>query len=285
MKISKPSPLFLSERSIQTELPAYVMGIVNATPDSFFSESRMVGNVNKAVESALEMISKGADIIDIGGESTRPGADYVSVDTELKRVIPIVEGIRKYSVCPISIDTRKSKVLKEALRCGANILNDISAMQDDPNSLEMVLDSNIPVILMHKKGTPLNMQKNPVYTDVIKDVTEYLQNRIKYIVEKGVDDNKIIIDAGIGFGKNLADNISLIKASEKIKKGCGKKRHIVMALSRKTCIGEITGKEPERRLYGTIAANLLAVQYGADILRVHDVAAAVDMLKIYKEIG
>lgn len=278
-------PIYLADKIITTDLDAYVMGILNVTPNSFWNGSKILPkSTNEAIEKALEMVEAGCDIIDIGGEATNPGCDYVDADTELQRIIPVIEGIRKYSVCPISVDTRKSKVLTEALKFGVDILNDISAMEDDPKIVEVVSESKISVILMHKQGIPKNMQEAPKYQDCVNEVFEYLKNRGEFCIQNGIDSEKIIFDCGIGFGKNLQNNIDLIKATNRFTEILDKKHHVVMALSRKKCLRDITLRNVNECLASTISANLMAVKYGATILRVHDVGECVDMLKIYKEL-
>lgn len=261
----------LADRSIQTDLPAFVMGIVNVTPDSFWKESR------GGIEHALELIAQGADILDIGGESSRPGSDYVSEEEELSRIIPVIEGIRKVSDIPISVDTRKKNVMEKAFACGADILNDISALEDDPELGKFCGQNNIPVILMHKRGVPTNMQDNTSYSDVFKDVNEYLISRAEYAMNCGVKEDRIILDPGVGFGKGLAENARLIKDAAKLAEG---RFMVLMALSRKTCIGQMTGRDIPMRLSGTLAADLISVINGAKMVRVHDVAETVDTLKV-----
>lgn len=282
--------LSLLSGSISTELPSFVMGILNATPDSFWTDSRVLVGKNwkkKAVDKALEMIDKGVDIIDIGGESTRPGSEYVEGQTELQRVLPIVEGIRKYSSIPISIDTRKKMVFQPCYDAGCSILNDISALEDDEELATFVGEKNIPVILMHKRGIPVVMQKDVMYSNPVQEVAKYLTSRVEFALSKGMSPEHIILDCGIGFGKNLEANLALAKASDEILTYVSEHTeknfsHMVMALSRKTCIGEITGKPVEKRMAGTLAANLLSVAKGATILRVHDVEETVDMLRIMR---
>jgi dihydropteroate synthase len=282
--------LSLSSGSISTELPAFVMGILNATSDSFWKDSRVFIGRNwkkKAIDKALEMIEMGVDIIDIGGESTRPGSEYIEGKTELERVLPVVEGIRKYSSIPISIDTRKKMVFQPCYDAGCSMLNDISALEDDEELATFVGDKNIPVILMHKRGIPVIMQKDVVYTNPVQEVAQYLTSRVEFALSKGISPEHIILDSGIGFGKNLEANLALAKSSDQILRyvceHTGKDIfHMVMALSRKTCIGEITGKPVEKRMAGTLAANLLSVEKGATILRVHDVEETVDMLRIMR---
>jgi dihydropteroate synthase len=268
----------LAGRVLKTDLPAFIVGILNITPDSFWQESRYSGaELENTVTAALKMVEDGADIIDIGGESSRPGADYVSGDEEIARVIPVIRGIRKRSGCVISVDTRKKEVMKAALDEGADMLNDISALEDDPGLGKCAAEANIPVILMHKRGNPATMQADTVYTDPVKEVELYLRIRIDYAMCCGIARDKIILDPGIGFGKDLAANRALIKQSGQL---CGGEYPVLMALSRKTCIGEITGRDVSERLAGTLAANMYAVQHGASLVRVHDVKETADMLRV-----
>ena len=264
--------LNLSGRTVSTDLPAFVMGIVNATPDSFWSESR--GGVGRA----MSMIEEGADVLDIGGESTRPGSDYVDESEEIRRIVPIIREIRKTSDVPISVDTRKCSVMKAAFDEGADILNDVSALEDDSEIASFCAEKKIPVILMHKRGIPARMQKNTDYGDIFAEVDSYLRARCDYAMSAGIQADKIWIDPGIGFGKNLDGNFELIRKCGQL---CGGKFQVLMALSRKSCIGEVTGRSVEGRLPGTLAANLLSVEAGASMLRVHDVGQTVDTLKIY----
>ena len=279
MKIS------LATRNLETEKFAFVMGIINATPDSFFEKSRISQSLNETIENSLKMIEDGADILDIGGESTRPGSEYIGENEEIDRVLPILEGIRKFDKnIAISIDTRKTKVIKTCVNSGADILNDISALEDGENIAEFVSESKIPVILMHKRGVPFTMQKNTKYADVIKEVSEYLCERADFAFSKGISPEKIIFDLGIGFGKDLSSNLDLI-ANCNFFKTCWKHHQkggtpILMALSRKTCIGELTGKTVDQRLSGSLSANIFSVMKGASILRVHDVKETVDAIKV-----
>lgn len=270
--------LKLSHKIISTSLPAFVMGILNATPDSFYGESR--GGIQKA----KELIEQGADILDIGGESTKPGNAYISTEEELQRVIPLVKAIREFSDIPISIDTRKLEVMKQAFDCGADILNDISALEDDENMANWCAQYKIPVILMHKRGNPQNMQLNTEYENVVEEVKSYFEKRISYAKNNGIKTENIILDPGIGFGKKLADNVALIKKCGEFCNIGGEKFRVLMALSRKSCIGELTGETVENRLSGTLAANMIAVQNGATLLRVHDVKETIDMLKVMNEL-
>ena len=263
--------LILSDRTVTTTLPAFVMGIVNATPDSFFDRSR------GGVDEALRLIDEGADLLDIGGESTRPGSEYVSAEEEIRRVIPVIEGVRKVSDIPLSVDTRKFEVMKAAFEAGADILNDISALEDDERLAAFCSETKIPVILMHKRGNPSTMQKNTVYENVFDEVNEYLAARIDFALKSGIAPEKIWLDPGIGFGKNVGDNFELMKRCGEF---CDGKFPVLMALSRKTCIGQVTGRDVSERLWGTLAADLLSVLRGASMIRVHDVKEAVDTMKI-----
>lgn len=279
-----PPPIPLANRILTTEKPAYVMAIVNCTPDSFWEHSRSYPPA-QAAEKALEHFEAGADIVDIGGESSRPGSDYVSADEQIRRIVPVIEEIRRRSSGVISVDTRLLSVMKAARQAGADILNDISALEDDTNLASFAASEKIPVILMHKRGTPLIMQRNTDYTDAVRDIASYLADRIEYAVSEGIAPEKIIVDSGVGFGKDRAANISLIRSGavilDLIERRTGRRiMHNLMGLSRKTVIGEITGKETSERLAGSLAANMIAVQRGCTIVRVHDTAETADMLRV-----
>ncbi|QQY78861.1 dihydropteroate synthase [Keratinibaculum paraultunense] len=260
-----------------------IMGILNATDNSFYPKSR-VGNVENAVNRAMKMIEDGADILDIGGESTRPGSDPITVDEEIDRVVPIIKGIReKGKDILISVDTYRSKTAEEAIKAGADIINDISAMTFDENMANVVKKYNVPVILMHIKGTPKNMQKNPHYDDVVKEVQDYFKERIQYAKDKGIKEEKIILDPGIGFGKNFQHNMELIRNIDRF---FIFNLPILLAVSRKTSIGEALGGLPvDERLEGTMAISCYAAMKDVDIVRVHDVLEnkrAVDMIEVLK---
>lgn len=266
----------LANRTISTERPAFVMGIVNATPDSFWEGSR------GGIDQALRLIDEGADILDIGGESTRPGSSYVDEDEEIRRVVPLISEIRKLSSIALSVDTRKSRVMQAALDAGADILNDVSALEDDELMAALCAKSKIPVILMHKRGVPLTMQQNGSYNDVLHEVSSYLQERAAFAEQAGIEPCKIIVDPGIGFGKNTDANVALIRHCGQL---CEGRYPVLMALSRKTVIGEITGEAVSGRLFGTLAANLISVIAGASMIRVHDVKPAVDSMAVLEKIG
>lgn len=265
--------LKLADRTITTQNRAFVMGIVNTTADSFWEKSR------GGVEQALRLIDEGADILDFGAESTRPGAAYVSAEEECKRLLPVLKEVRKHSSIPISIDTRKYEVMKSCYEEGADILNDISALEDDEKLAPFCAEKKLPVILMHKRSTPDVMQNNTYYADIFKEVDSYLKSRVDYALKQGISADKIIVDPGIGFGKNAEDNCTLIKKCALL---CDSKYPVLMALSRKSVIGALTGRSVEQRLVGTVCADLISVLNGAFMIRVHDVKEAVDSLAVLK---
>lgn len=256
-----------------------VMGILNVTPDSFSDGGRFF-SLESAVAHARQLIREGADIIDVGGESTRPGAEPVPAEEELRRVLPVIRAIRKEFSVPISIDTYKAIVAEAALAAGANIVNDISALRFDPQMVEVVAHARVPVVLMHMLGTPQTMQQNPVYTDVVREIKEFLGERIAFARAHGI--REIIIDPGIGFGKTVAHNVEILRRLSELKDlGCP----ILIGTSRKSFIGKLGGTEENplpisERLEGTIASNVIAVLHGAQIVRVHDVAAMKRALAI-----
>jgi len=253
------------------------MGVLNITPDSF-SDGGLFFNKNRAVEHALKMRDEGADIIDIGGESTRPGAENISVDEEIRRVIPVIEELAKRTEIPISIDTCKSSVAKAAVSSGASMVNDISGLRFDSKMPGVIAQHDIPVVIMHIKGTPKNMQKNPVYNALIPEIMDYLREGIEIARHAGIDDNKIIIDPGIGFGKTVEHNLEIIKRLNNL---TGFEKPILLGPSRKSFIGKTLGGLPvSERLEGTAAATAIGIFNGANIIRVHDVKAMVRVAKI-----
>jgi dihydropteroate synthase len=243
-----------------------VMGVVNCTPDSFAVRFETAAD---AVSAARRMIDDGADIIDIGGESSRPGSEPVSAEEELARVMPVIEAVRSFSDIPISIDTTKAAVAQKALTAGVDIINDISALAFDDEMAAVVAQSRCAVVLMHIKGRPKTMQKNPHYDDFINEVTQYFDERLRFAVSHGIELEKIILDVGIGFGKRREDNLALIKHLDRFKRFG---RPLLVGASRKRFIGDLTGADEDERTPGSVAIAALAVQNGADILRVHDVA-------------
>ena len=243
------------------------MGVLNVTPDSF-SDGGQYLDTKSAVFHALKMAEQGADIIDIGGESTRPGSDPVSINNELARVIPVIEGIRGKSTIPISIDTYKSIVARAAIAAGANIINDISGLNFDPEMVNIVRDHRVPIIIMHIKGTPKNMQVDPQYDDLIQEVIDYFQKQIDFCRDNGVPKSKIILDPGIGFGKKLNDNFILIR---ELKRFTELGYPVLIGPSRKSFIGLTLDLPVEQRFEGTAAAITAGIMNGARIIRVHDV--------------
>ena len=255
-----------------------VMGIVNVTPDSFSDGGRHLLR-DAAISHALQLIAEGADILDIGGESTRPGAAIVEVQEELDRVMPVIEGLRDVGV-PLSIDTCKAEVMRAALAAGVHMVNDINALQQ-PEALAAVLSSNAAVCLMHKQGQPGTMQTQPQYVDVVLEVINFLRARVTEVEASGIARNRILIDPGFGFGKTLEHNLDLLRNLQKF---TALNVPLLAGLSRKSMLGLITGQEVSNRLPASLAAALLAVQRGARIVRAHDVQATCDVLKVWNAV-
>jgi dihydropteroate synthase len=245
----------------------WFMGVVNITPDSFSDPGECLDK-DRAVEKGLEMEKQGADILDIGGESSRPGSNPVSEEEELKRIIPVIAELRKRTKILISVDTTKAKVAEEALAAGADIVNDISAFRFDDRMPLLVSDSGAPVILMHMKGVPKTMQSNPYYEDLYQEIRCFLEERIATATAYGIQREKIIIDPGIGFGKSMRHNLAIINNMDFLE---NLDRPILLGISRKSFIGKILNLPPQERSEGTIASAVLSVLKGAHILRVHDV--------------
>ena len=244
-----------------------IMGILNVTPDSF-SDGGMYYDATRAIDFALQMAEEGADIIDVGGESTRPGAKTVELQKECDRILPVIEGIRTKSDILISIDTYKSEVARQSIARGAGMVNDISGMTFDPNMVDIIKESGLPVVIMHIKGTPKNMQKNPYYEDLMQELTEYFEERKKFARAKGILDQQIILDPGIGFGKRLQDNFQLLRELKKI---VDMGFPVLIGPSRKSFIGLTLDLPVDQRLEGTAAAVTTGILKGARIVRVHDV--------------
>lgn len=258
------------------------MGILNITPDSF-SDGGDYNSVDRAVERAGDFLRQGAAILDIGGESTRPYADAVTPEEEISRVVPVIKAIiEKFPKAVISIDTRNAVVMKVALEAGASIINDVSALQYDPESVKIAAGSDIPVCLMHMKGTPQDMQDKPVYENVIEEIMGFFKERIEFCVKNGVEKERLILDPGIGFGKAVQHNLLILKHIDQFKMlGCP----LLVGASRKSFIGKLYNDAPaDQRLGGSIAAALYAVQNGANIVRVHDVEETAQALRIFSSI-
>jgi dihydropteroate synthase len=253
-----------------------VMGVLNVTPDSFSDGGRFLDR-DAAVAHARRMVEEGADIVDIGAESTRPGAQAVTEDEELRRLMPVLEALADLS-SPISVDTRRVRVMREALAAGASMINDVQALQA-PGALETVAASDCAVCLMHMQGEPGTMQKNPRYGDVVSEVGEFLASRIAVAQAAGIERERIAIDPGFGFGKALAHNLELLRRlGELAVHGVP----LLVGLSRKSMLGAITGRPAEDRLAASIAAALLAAQHGAKILRVHDIRETKQALAVWQ---
>ena len=280
--LENPQGKILNCNGIKLELnETKIMGILNVTPDSF-SDGNQYLDADKAVKRALEMIAEGADIIDIGGESTRPGAKNVNAKTEIERVIPIIKKLREKTNIPISIDTTKAKVAKEALQTGASILNDISALQFDADMIKVLQNfPEVPVIKMHMLGTPKTMQDDPHYEDVIEEILSFFKERINFCEENGINRERIIIDPGIGFGKRQEDNLVILKKISEFKcLGVS----IMLGASRKSFIGNIYDSDSTERLAGSLASTAFAFQNDIEIIRVHDVNEQKNFLNVMKEI-
>lgn len=254
-----------------------VMGIVNVTPDSFYDGGKRF-DTGRAADDAVEMIDFGAEILDIGGESTRPGAQPVTLDEELRRVLPVIRELRKRCSVPISVDTYKEAVARAALDEGADIVNDISALRFDPAMAALVANEGVPLILMHMQGVPRTMQREPHYQDVLREVRDFLAERVRAAKQAGIAQEEIIIDPGIGFGKTLAHNLVLLKNLQSLN-SLG--QPLLIGVSRKAFIGKILNAAgPEERLEGSVAAAVSAALNGANILRVHDVSETVRALRV-----
>lgn len=254
-------------RNVDFSSGTHIMGVLNVTPDSFSDGGRFF-KLEDAVSQGMKMIEEGADMIDVGGESTRPGSDPLPTEEVLSRVIPVIKSMSAKTDVPISIDTYKAEVARRALDAGAQMINDISALRFDPKMKEVASKYKVPIVLMHIKGTPKDMQKDPSYEDVIAEITEYLRQSIKIAEDGGIDREKIIIDPGIGFGKRLQDNLNILKNLRKFSiLGCP----ILIGCSRKSFIGKILDLPAEERLEGSLAALAVAVMNGVNIVRVHDV--------------
>ena len=269
--------LNVSDYTFDFSQRTYITGILNVTPDSF-SDGGQYFDEDKAVRRAIQMVEDGADIIDIGGESTRPGADPVTIKEELRRTVPVIKSVVKHVRIPISIDTYKSEVAQRALDAGAAIINDISGLNFDPEMARVAAQGGVPVIIMHMKGKPKNMQKNPVYHALIPEICTHLKEGIKRAVDAGISADKIIIDPGIGFGKTFEHNLEIIHNLAEFKI-LGKP--VMVGPSRKAFLGKILGDvSSEKRLEGTAAAVAISIMNGAHMIRVHDVREMVKVAKV-----
>lgn len=254
-----------------------VMGVLNVTPDSFSDGGRYQG-LEFAITHAEEMVADGADMIDVGGESTRPGSPGVPVEEELRRVMPVLYALRGLGK-PLSVDTHKPEVMREAIIAGADMINDINGFRA-PGALEAVAGSDCGLCVMHMQGDPQTMQQAPSYRDVVREVTDFLGARVEAMVAAGIARERICVDPGLGFGKTVEHNYALLRHTGQIRRALG--LPVLIGLSRKSMIGAITGRPVERRLAGSLAGALAALAHGARIVRVHDVAETVDALKVWQ---
>lgn len=267
----KITALYKSEEPI-------IMGIVNVTPDSF-SDGGDYHDPKSAADQALRLFKEGAQIVDIGGESTRPGADIVSVEEEIKRTIPVIRAIKSHNIPYISIDTRNAQTMSAAIDKGANFINDVSGLLYDKQSASVVAQSGLPVCIMHMQGLPRNMQDRPHYDDVMDDVLAFFEERLEFCESQGIAQNKVILDPGIGFGKTLEHNLTLIKNLKEFHRfGCP----LLLGVSRKSFIGAISGEEtPKNRLAGSLAAAIYGLEAGVQIFRVHNVKETRQAFQVY----
>ncbi len=275
----KPTPLFKlswSGYTLDLSLRTHVMGVINVTPDSF-SDGGQFFEKERAIEQGLQLGADGADLIDIGGESTRPYSKGISAEEEMNRVIPVIEALSKEITIPISIDTLKAQVAREALRSGASMVNDISALRSDPEMAAVAAEADVPIILMHMKGTPSDMQVNPTYDDVTAEIIAFLTGAIDQAVSRGIRKERIIVDPGIGFGKSFDHNLKILKELGRFQ--C-LDMPILVGSSRKAFIGRILDKKVHERDTGTMATVAAAVMNGAHIVRVHNVKQAVETVRV-----
>jgi len=277
-KINSPVSGLVHGKGTEIDLSgrALVMGILNVTPDSFWDGGRFL-DPSQAVLHAREMVAAGADIIDVGGESSRPGAESVTSEEELHRVIPVIDRISREVPVPVSIDTYKADVACAALKAGARWINDISALRFDPKMADLIADSRVPVILMHMKGTPKDMQQSPHYRSVVEEIYSFLEERIAFAVSIGIKREQIILDPGIGFGKGVQDNLMILAGLDRLKR-LG--RPILLGTSRKAFIGQVLKLPLEERWEGTAATLAIGLMKGARIFRVHDVGPAVRVIRM-----
>jgi dihydropteroate synthase len=268
------------KHSLELGRKTLIMGVLNVTPDSF-SDGGHYFSKEQAIKQALNLVAEGADIIDIGGESTRPYAEKVSLDQEMERVIPVIEELSKTVNVPISIDTYKAKVAHAAVRAGASIINDISALRFDPEMVSVAQAARVPLILMHMKGTPGNMQDNPAYDNLMGEIISFFHDVIEGAVKNGISEDMIILDPGIGFGKNFNHNLMIIRD---LKRLADIGLPVLLGSSRKAFIGKILDKTPDERDTGTMATVAAGIMNGAHIVRVHNVRMAKETAKIVDSI-
>ena len=261
--------------SLELQFPA-VMGIVNVTPDSF-SDGGQFFAADAALEQGLTLVREGASIVDIGGESTRPGSELVTLDEEVRRVLPVIEALAGRVGVPISVDTMKAEVARRALAAGASLLNDVSALRYDDEMVDVVAESGRPICLMHMQGMPKTMQDDPRYDDVVDEVIAFLEERMAFALARGVREEQIVVDPGIGFGKTVAHNLALLDGLDRF---TALGRPVLLGASRKRFLGAILGAEPSGRTVGTVATTVIGYLAGAHIFRVHDVKPNFEALRV-----
>ena len=267
-------------REVVAGLVPRVMGIINVTPDSF-SDGGRTSRPELAVEQGCLLEAEGADLLDVGGESSRPGSEPVSLVEELRRVLPVVEGLVERARVPISVDTTKSEVARQAVRAGASIINDITALSSDRRLLDVVVESGAGIVLMHMQGVPRTMQHAPHYEDVVGEILRYLEGRIAWAESMGVERFRIAIDPGIGFGKTLEHNLTILRNLERFATlGCA----LLVGTSRKGMLGTLTGRPVQERVSASVTSSLAAAVAGANVLRVHDVGPLVDAIKVWSAV-
>lgn len=277
-----PAALTFRDRALpfgQRALPfgerTYVMGILNLTQDSFSGDG-LAGDLPAAVAQGLQLVAEGADILDVGGESTRPGSEGVSLEEELARVVPVVAALRERTDAPLSVDTSKPAVARAAVQAGADIINDVFGLRA-PGMVETVAELGVPVVIMHMLGTPRDMQRDPRYDDVVGEIADFLAERIAAAVAAGVAESRIVVDPGFGFGKTVAHNLEILRGLGELRR-LG--RPLLIGTSRKSTLGAVLGLPVAERIFGTAATGALAIQGGADILRVHDVKAMAQVARM-----
>jgi dihydropteroate synthase len=280
--MSEPRPAWAVRDRTLTPAPALVMGIVNVTPDSFSDGGRFAAE-GAAVAHGLELVRQGADLLDVGGESTRPGAEPVPLDEELRRVVPVVRELAARAGVPVSVDTSKAEVARQVLEAGAHVINDVTALLGDPDMAAVVRDFRAGVVLMHMQGTPATMQQAPTYADVVAEVTAFLEARLQAALDLGIAGERVVLDPGIGFGKTAGHNRELLARLDQLQR-LG--RPVCLGVSRKGFLGRLLGRSAEERLAGSLAAACFCLGRGtAQVLRVHDVAETRDAVTVYRELG
>jgi dihydropteroate synthase len=272
-----PAPIRAGSLTMHFDRRPYIMGILNVTPDSF-SDGGKFFDQKKAIDQALKLVEEGADILDVGGESTRPGSDAVPEDEEIKRVLPVIQAAVRYTTVPVSIDTTKAGVAKAALDAGAAMVNDVSALRFDEKMGEVLAAAGVPLVVMHMRGVPKTMQAGPIeYSDLLGEIKTFLEEALQRAADAGVEREQIIVDPGIGFGKTPEHNLTILnRVGELAALG----RPVLVGPSRKAFIGKVLDKEVDRRLHGTAAAVAASVFGGAHILRVHDVGPMRDVIEV-----